>query len=136
MAYVDIQKSHFFQNTILPWNNIISLVEQYFNSRPSSYKTMSIESPIVGVFITLLLLLIASRWLRISYQIFAWAQIAFLLSASWIISYPRLVLAIFPIFIILAKIGRDEQIYKLLSVATALCMGGLFAIFATGRWTF
>ena len=136
MAYVEIQKSHFSQNTILPWNNIISLFEQYFNSFFSSYKTMSIESPIVGVLITILLLLIAWRWLRISYQIYAWAQIALLLSASWIISYPRLVLVIFPIFIILAKVARNEQIYKLLSVATAICMGGLFAIFAMGRWTF
>jgi hypothetical protein len=85
---------------------------------------------------TTFLLLAAWRWLRISYQIYAWAQVALFLTASWIISYPRLVLVIFPIFIILAKIGRNDEIDKLLSVTTALCMGGLFAIFASGRWTF
>ena len=136
MAYVEIQKSHFSQNTILPWSNVISLVEQYFNSRPSSYKTMSIESTIVALFITAFLLLAAWRWLRISYQIYAWGQIALLLTASWIISFPRLVLVIFPIFIILASVARNEEIHRLLSVTTTLCMGGLFAIFATGRWTF
>jgi hypothetical protein len=48
---------------------------------------------------------------------------ALLLSSSWIISYPRLVLVIFPIYIIVANMSRKEEVGALLSATTALCMG-------------
>jgi len=49
----------FCQKETLANLRFTSLVEQYFNSPPSSYKTMSIESTIVAVFITAFLLLAA-----------------------------------------------------------------------------
>jgi hypothetical protein len=136
MIYFEMAKTHFSTGPVLPWDNVTNLFGQYLNSPPSSFKTISVESVLVPVFITALLLLTGCRWLRISYQIYAWIQMGFLLSTSWVISYPRYALAIFPIFIVLARLGRNEQIHTLLSVTTALCMGGLFAIFASGRWAF
>src|ERR1700736_818606 len=112
MAYLQIQNTHFSQSTTLPWSHLVNLIQQYVNSPSSSYRTMSIESTLVAVFITMLLLVVAWRWLRLSYQIYAWAQVVLLLSSSWIISYPRLVLVIFPLYIILAKVSRNESTYK------------------------
>jgi hypothetical protein len=136
MEYVYIQKKYFSQSWVLPWTHVVNLVSEYLRSSASSYKTMINESVLIAVVITAMLLLSARKWLRISYQIYAWSQITLLLTASWVISFPRLALVIFPLFIILAKLGRNDEIHKLLSVATALCMGGLFAIFVSGRWAF
>jgi hypothetical protein len=52
----------------------MSLVDQYLRSPPSSFKTMSVELILISIFLTVVLLLVASGSLRFSYQVYAWAK--------------------------------------------------------------
>jgi Gpi18-like mannosyltransferase len=135
-AYVEMQHKYFTESTVVPWNNLINLFQQYVNSAPSAFKTMTVEVVILSFGIVVALLVLSVRWLRISYQVYSWSQLTFILTASWIISFPRLILVVFPLFIILARLGRNQDLHRLLLIGTALCMGGLFCIFVTGRWAF
>jgi Gpi18-like mannosyltransferase len=136
LAYVTMQRKHFSQNTVAPWDHVAGLVRQFVDSSPSSYKTMSDESILIPLLLAVLLLLASVRWMRLSYQIYAWSQLLCLLTASWLISFPRLILVIFPLAMVMARIGRNEERQNALAAACALGMGALAALFATGQWAF
>jgi hypothetical protein len=94
---------------------------------------LAIESALL---LAVVLLLTSVRWMRLSYQIYAWSQLFCPLTASWLISLPRLILVIFRLTMVMARLGKNEERQNALTAACAVGMGGLAAVFASGRWMF
>ena len=62
-------------------------------------------------------------------------SLLFLLSVSFQISMPRYILGIFPVFLVLARIGESQWSHQMILTVSAVLFGCLFVIYAT-RWGF
>jgi hypothetical protein len=98
--------------------------------RASIYEFRAAAMLVVAAF-----LLLGARWLRPSYQVFGWATLILFLSVSYQISLPRYALTIFPIYFVMARVSRNQEVHQALLSCSAVLMGVLFVIYAT-RWGF
>ncbi len=136
LAFFDIQRDHWNHKIIPPWETVWDGFRAFRDSPPSAFRAMIVEALLVAFFFAAALLLLSVRWLRPSYQIFSWIYLLVLMSDTWQISLPRYILAIFPLYFILAKYGERPAVHQAIITAFAVSMGGLFVVFASGRWAF
>ncbi|HVF98483.1 MAG TPA: mannosyltransferase family protein [Chloroflexia bacterium] len=88
--------------------------------------------------LALVLGVLALRWLRGSYSIYLWSGILFPLFSATphnpLLSYPRFLIVLFPMFIVLALIGRNRYAHQLILWPSILLLA-LFTIrFANWYW--
>ncbi|HUP27224.1 MAG TPA: hypothetical protein VM409_02230, partial [Chloroflexia bacterium] len=81
---------------------------------------------------------LALRWLRGSYNLFLWPGILLpLFSATThnpLLSYPRFLIVLFPVFIVLALMGRNRYAHQIITWVSLLLLA-LFTIrFANWYW--
>jgi hypothetical protein len=81
---------------------------------------------------------LAIRWLRPSYGIYLWAGIIFPLFSATphnpLLSYPRFLLVLFPIFMVLALVGRNRYAHQIITW-TSLLLLALYTIrFVNWYW--
>jgi len=135
-TFIDYQQDHWHHSFIPPWQFAIDAVQDVLQDPPSLTRAMVAESVIVSLTLVIALLLGAARWLRPSYQTYAWLMLLALSSISFQISFPRYMLSLFPIFFVLARWTRHPHAHMMASAVFALLMGGLFFLYAIGRWAF
>jgi hypothetical protein len=94
------------------------------------------------VFLGLLLVLLPLIWRRMGAAYGVYAVVALALPLGFpggtgdfpLISMPRLALLVFPIFIVLALLGRDERAHTAIVVCSALGSGAAVVLWATFQW--
>ncbi len=79
--------------------------------------------------------ILAWRWTRPSYAVFALLNVLLFASTSWVQSTPRYVLTIFPIFLLLAKL-RPGVLSMAISAWSLICFTWLATILSFGGWAF
>lgn len=136
LAFMDIQRDHWFHETIFPWESLQEAFRAIRDNPVSADRVTIFEGRIVAFFLTAALLAASVRWLRPSYQVYCWLTLIWLMSVSWQISMPRYVLSLFPLFFILARWGGRPGVHQALLAASAVSMSGFFAVYASGRWAF
>lgn len=130
-AFQDIQKVHWFHHPIWPWEGVKDTISGIEDYGPGATRTQIFEFRLAAVVLTAGLLVGSARWLRPSYQVYGWVTLIFLLSVSFQISMPRYILGIFPLFLILARLGANQGLNQVLLMSSAILMGALFAVYAT-----
>jgi hypothetical protein len=136
LGFFEIQREHWFHELAPPWQPLQEAIRAVMNEPPSEDRTMIFEARLAAFAFAAAALALSARWLRPSYQVYAWSGLLLVMSTSWLISLPRYLLAIFPLFLILARLGRSPPLHQGLSALSALLMGLLFALSAAGRWAF
>lgn len=136
LTFITYQAEHWHHAIVPPWQFVLDAVQDVLQDPPSLTRTMVAESILVSLTFAGALLIGAARWLRPSYQAFSWLMLLALMSISFQISFPRYLLSIFPLFFIMARWTKDDHIHTLAVVTSALLMGGLFFLYAIGRWAF
>jgi Gpi18-like mannosyltransferase len=104
-------------------NNLQSYVYNAFDWKPADAGTMWIPL-IFLVVITISLVFYAMRKIRISYIAYTLAYLFTCLCATWLISFPRYSLGLFPVYIILALLAaksRTNNFWITVISALALC---------------
>ena len=77
---------------------------------------------------------LAWRWLRPSYALYMTALLLVPLTTGTLLSMPRFVLVMFPMYLVLAIIGRRQAVHETMLVV-GMCLGGLFmALYAQWYW--
>lgn len=135
-AFMEIQRTHWYHETVYPWESVWEWIRGIATNSASPSRAMTSEAPLAAFLFAGALLAASARWLRPSYQVYAWGSLLFLLSASFQISLPRYILTLFPLFLILARFGRQPAVHQGLLAASAVVMSGLFVLYAAGRWAF
>lgn len=135
LAFVEIQRSHWHQDTITPWEGLRRTLEGMMGTA-SDGRVNVFESRAMSVLGTVVLLLAGSRWLRPSYQVYGWVGLILILSAAWPISFPRYVIAIFPIFLVLGHVTRRPWLDDLLMPISAVLFSVWSFMFLQNRWAF
>lgn len=104
-------------------NNLQTYVYNAFDWKPADAGTMWIPLLLVG-FIVILLVFWAMRKIRLSYIAYTLAYLFICLCATWLISFPRYSLGIFPVYLILALLAaksRTNNFWITLISVLALC---------------
>ncbi|MBI2445840.1 hypothetical protein HYV43_05620 [Candidatus Micrarchaeota archaeon] len=135
-TFIDYQSEHWHHSLVAPWQFALDAVQDVRQDPPSLNRTLVAESVLVSLAFVIFLLLGAMRWLRPSYQAYGWLMLLALSSVSFQISFPRYVLSIFPLFFVLARWTKRPNVHLLTSAVFTLLMGGLFFLYAIGRWAF
>jgi hypothetical protein len=130
-AFQDIQREHWFHEAIWPWDGIQEILDGIEAYPPGSTRAQILEFRLAAVVLTAGLLLGSARWLRPSYQVYGWVTLIFLLSVTFQISMPRYILGIFPLFLVLARLGSNQGLNQVLLMTSAILMGVFFTVYAT-----
>lgn len=135
LGFVDIQRDHWGQSSVWPWEGFRNVFTGVRDSPSGSFRTSVLEFALASMVLTALLLAAGTRHLRPSYLVYGWISLFFMASLAFPISLPRYVLGIFPIFLVLAWLGRNPGVHQLILTSSAVLMGVLYTVYAT-RWGF
>jgi hypothetical protein len=135
LAFLEYEKGDpWFHESVLPWEWLADLLRGMINEPAGPAKSMTYEMPLASFLLAVTLLVIGVRWLRLSYQVFAWCGLIMLMFLTMQFSMLRYVMALFPIFFVLARIGSRPALHQALIAASVIAMGGFWVLFATEYW--
>ncbi len=134
LAFVEARRQFFRASPDWPWVGIIHLVRDFQRS-PNQSEIVSIQELF---FVGLSLVGTAISWVRLrpSYALwmtFNWAAFA---CQTFILSAPRYVIALFPLFILFAIWGQNRFWNALITAWSLLYLGLFVTLFVRGWWAF
>jgi mannosyltransferase PIG-V len=134
--FLHVQRQHWFQYAVPPWRPVIDAYQGLRDGTDDPTKTFIFSGRLAGVAFAVPILALATKRLRAPDVIYAWAGFVLILSASWLLSLPRYLIVLYPIFMVGAKLLRSPRVLVPLVVASAVVQGWLMWRFAVGQWTF
>lgn len=135
--FLEVQRGHWFQHPVAPWTTLTHAVRSI--RAPGS---LSVDDRIIyggrlaAAAFVVVVLLAGARRLRAADQVYAWLGLVLVMSASWLLSLPRYVLGIYPIFVVLAWLTRRRWLYIVLVASGFAAQAWFFWRYARGWWTF
>ncbi len=137
-AFTDMQQKYWGNHMVPPWEPVINGFKYLLGyAGPTTEQGTNVDiARLVAFFATTITLLLGIRRIRLSYQLYAWAQFMMVMLSSWLMSLPRYVICLFPMFIIYATLSRNPEFHFRLSTVFSLFLGGLGFLFAAGYWAF
>ncbi len=106
-AFIEYQKDHWSQNFGLIWENMKMLFVNALTWEPRD-RLVLWGSQIVVFWALVVIILLYSKKLRCSYLVYAGVSIFFAYSPTWLLSGPRYLSVVFPIYIVLALASRKK----------------------------
>ncbi|MEX2392240.1 MAG: mannosyltransferase family protein [Dehalococcoidia bacterium] len=134
-AFVDFEDQYWFHHRIWPWESVREAYEWTTEARPDFIRVSIYEFRLAATALAVVILGIGAFWLRPSYQVFAWLSLLLFLSVSFQISMPRYILTIFPMYFVMAHLGRNLEAHQTMLTMSAVLMGAFYVVYAT-RWGF
>ena len=135
LTFLAIQHDHWYKSLAWPWIGIGSTIERLNSDSPA-------EAAMVGgqelIFIALGLVATISAWwkLRPAYGMWMTGNWLLITSTSFILSTPRYTLALFPLFILFARLARYPWWYAVITVWSLLWLAIFASLFVWGHWAF
>ena len=123
LAFTDFQEDYWHHKSQPPWTTLDEAYQWITEGRADFNRVAIYELQLAATVLTAAVLLIGVRWLRPSYQFFGWSTLAFFLSASFLLSLPRYILTIFPMYFVMARLGRNQEVHSLLLSMSAVLFG-------------
>lgn len=114
------------------WENIKNLFGFHFFLPDGAYITSFMQAGILIFFI--FILIFGAKKIRLSYLIYSLLVLIFPLAGGNLVSMNRFVLAAFPVFMILAFLGKKKWINELITVVFLLLLGLFTVMFVNGYW--
>lgn len=134
--FLAIQRSHWFQHAIPPWQSIIDAARGLLTGTGNSTRSFILWGRLSGFVFALPFLVIGIRRLRVADAVYGWVAFVLVLSTSWLISLPRYLLAVYPIFIVGACLTRSPVVLRPVLAVSAAAQAFFFWRYASGAWTF
>ncbi len=134
--FLEVQRMHWFQHAVPPWQSIIDGVRGMFEGSNDSTRTLIFVGRTVAFAFALSLLVIAVRRLRVADTLYAWSGFVLILSTAWLISLPRYLLVLYPLFVVGAQLTRSKRVFIPIVVGGTALQVALFSRYAVGKWTF
>ena len=133
--FLKVQRDHWYQYAIWPWQSIIDAIHALGGAQHGD-ATFIYRGRLIGFAFAVPLLVVAIRKLRASDTVYGWTGFILILSASWLISLPRYILVLYPLFIVGADLTKSRRVYYPVVLVFVLLQVWLFSRYAIGRWTF
>ena len=134
-AFQERLAEHWFKRPAWPWEGIYNTFSAHAWRSPQE-AMLVVWGELAFLAIVLAAGLAAWRWLRPSYGIYVLASWLIMASTSYILSTPRYALGLFPIFIVMARLGRGEIWGYGLSALSMAALSFFTIEYSLGRWAF
>lgn len=134
--FLDVQRSHWSQMAVPPWRSILDAVGSLLEGTDDPTRRFVYWGRVGGFVFALPLLVLAARRLRLSDALYAWSGFVLILSTSWLLSLPRYLLVLYPLFIVGAQLTRSMRMLVPVVVASSTIQLWLMWRYAVGQWTF
>lgn len=139
LEFMRIQKEHWSQQITVFWNTPIYQL-QYFMEWLKSFD-VSGAFGLMGVglltfFVALCILCGGAPKARAAYMGYALVYFGMTMGANWLLSAPRYMLCLFPLFLILAHKAKDPLWDSAISVISSVLFGCLLYMFLVGYYVF
>lgn len=135
-AFLQIQRMHWSQEAVWPWVPLADSVARIGSGGLRTDEVIIHWGRLAAAAGSGAVLLAGRRHLRRPDLVYGGAGLLFFLTASWLISLPRYVLVLYPLFMVGARwTGRRLVLAVVLGAGGALQVL-LFARYAEGSWTF
>ena len=135
LAFIRIEREHWINFVVPPWRGIGGTLNVGLTYAPYDAQVTGVQvlffiaaAFLAVIFCAWMMPLSYSAWMAANWLLFA--------SQSWDISAPRFVLAMFPMFILIAKLARHRHWNTAITVWSLLWLGILTSQFVVGHWTF
>ncbi|MEZ4596987.1 MAG: mannosyltransferase family protein [Chloroflexota bacterium] len=113
-----------------PWDAVVNFLDGKMSLATGFHSLTDLAFTIVGVVGVVL----AWRWLRPSYAAYFTAMLLVPLMTGSLVSMPRFVLVMFPVYLVLAILGRRQGVHETLLVV-GMGLGGVYmALYAQWYW--
>lgn len=136
LHFLQVQEDHWFQRAVAPWTPIADAVEAMRGSDLTMESFLVHPARLVAIAFALVVLAAGWRGLRTTDRVFSAVTMLMVLSASWLISLPRYLLAVYPLFTTMGALGRRRSLLWIAAAAGFALQIFLFARFARGMWAF
>ena len=136
LHFLMVQEDHWFQYAVAPWTPVIDALEGIASSNLDLEAFLVYPTRLIAIAFALGVLAFGWRSLTWTDRTFSAATMLMLLSASWLISLPRYLLAIYPLFTTMGKLGRNRTALWAVAGAAFTLQVFLFTRFAVGMWAF
>ncbi len=129
LAFLHAQKG-WDRSLVLPWDTFLQFFQGHLSLESGLHSLTDLGFTLVGIALTIL----AWRWLRPSYAVYALALLVVPLLTGSLLSMPRFVLVIFPIYLVMAILGRRPAVHDTLLVV-GMGIGAVFMVlYAQWYW--
>ncbi len=136
LYFLEVQRTHWSNQVAPPWEPVQVAIESLIAGGNDFTFIFIFVGRIAGVIIALPLLLLAVRRLRLPDLLYGWTGFILILSSSWLISFPRYLLVLYPLFIVGARLIRSPRVLFPFVLASAALQGWLMWRYGVGQWTF
>ena len=136
LHFLGVQREHWFQRPVPPWQPVQDAIQALLAGGNDFTFTFIYAGRVAGVLVALPLLVLAVRRLRLPDVLYGWTGFVLILSAAWLISLPRYLLVLYPLFIVGAQLSRSPRLFIPIVVAGAALQGWLMWRYSVGQWTF
>jgi hypothetical protein len=136
LHFLEVQDEHWFQHAVPPWVPVTDSLEAVRGMDVTVDNLLVHPARLAGIAFALVVLGLGWRRLRWTDRTFAAATMLMVLTASWLISMPRYLLAIYPLFTTMGGAGRRAWLLWPAAAAGFALQLFLFARFARGMWAF
>ena len=133
--FLEVQKDHWGMHLSLPTTGF-SKAWGIIDLGDPGYKITGGWLQLLFGLVSFVLIIYSFFRIRLSYSIYALVTWLVVTSTSFMISVPRFILTIFPIFIVLALLGRRKGVnFAILFISISL-YSFLLSYFVLGKWAF
>lgn len=136
LTFIAVQRTHWSNQAAAPWQPMKEAIVALMAGGNDPTFTFIYGGRVAGVLVAVPLLVLAIRRLRLADVLYRWTALILTLSSSWLISFPRYLLALYPLFMIGARLSRPLSVLAPLVVAGAALQGWLMWRYSVGQWTF
>lgn len=133
LYFSKILSSHWYKNLTWPWTSIQNLI-RFYQSQTGDYYWLFLTE-LITVFLLFIATIFVYLRVRKSYGIYMLCNLLLFTSTNFIMSTPRYVLALFPIYISLALI-KNKFLLTLVSIISLVLLFTFTSIYIQGRWAF
>lgn len=134
--FLHVQRSHWYQRPVPPWEPVFGAVRELIAGQQESAYTLIFASRLVAFVFAAAMLVLATRWLGRADAVYGWAALLIVGSTAWLISLPRYLLPIYPIFLVEAKLTRSRRVFWPVVIVGCVLQAWLFWRFVRADWAF
>ena len=134
--FLQVQKEHWHQARVAPWYPVEEAVESIRTSELTFESLFVHPARLAAIAFALVVLAYGWRSLGWTDRVFSVATMAMVLSAAWLISLPRYLLALYPLFTTMGGLGRRRRALWVVAGVAFAAQLFLFARFSRGMWAF
>lgn len=135
LTFLAIQHDHWYKTLTWPWFGIWETIRSIWWRPPAEAHMLGIQELIYITFSLICTVIVCLR-MRPSYGVWMAGNWLLFTSTSFIMSVPRYVLILFPMYILLAHWAQDRRRAVLIGAWSLLFMGLFISLYVQGKWAF